>query len=233
MGDAVGKAGRVLFGPAFVPPGDPAAEDWRRRVREAWRRQALESHPDRAAALGRDEEELAGEFQALSEAYRVLCPSQPAAPRAPAPPSPARPPRPPVDHVHRGTLPRRRLLFAEYLYYSGRVSWRNLVEAVAWQRRQRPPIGRLAVACGQLSEAQVREVLAARRRGRDPAPFGEWARDLGLLTRGQLLALLGRQRRQQRRIGEFFIEAGLLDAGEIPALELRLAGHNARFRRQG
>lgn len=236
MGDGVGKAGELLFGPGFEPPRD-RDEAWQREVREAWRRRALDTHPDRAAALGRDEREMAREFQALAEAYRTLCPAGDRAgealPERPASPQPRRQPRPvrpPVDHLHRGGLPRRPLLFAEYLYYSGRVSWRNLVEAVAWQRRQRPAIGRIAVEWGHLDDTQVREVLQARRRG--AKPFGETAREMGFLTGVQLLALLGRQRRMQRRIGEYFVEAGILGHGEVPALEAELLSHNARFRRE-
>ena len=234
MGDGVGKAGELLFGPGFEPPWDRGSEAWQREVRDAWRRRALETHPDRAAALGRDEQEMAREFQALHEAYRTLCPAnQPcveAPPVRPPPSEPRRPSRPPVDHVHRGGLPRRPLLFAEYLYYSGRVSWRNLVEAVAWQRRQRPAIGRIAVEWGHLDDAQVREVLQARRGGEKP--FGEIARQMGLLTGAQLLALLGRQRRLQRRIGEYFVEVGILGHGEVPVLEAEFLAHNARCPRE-
>lgn len=234
MGDGAGKAEELLFGPGFEPPTDLGGEAWRRSVRQAWRRRALETHPDRAAALGRDEVEMALEFQAFEEAYRSLCPPDepPARPRpqGPEPRPRARPARPPVDHLHRGGVPRRPLLFAEYLYYLGRVSWRNLVEAVAWQRRQRPLIGRIAVEWGHLDGAQVRQVLLARRRGESARPFGECAHQLGFLSRPQLLALLGRQRRLQRRIGEYFVEAGLVAAGELPGIEIELARHNARFR---
>ena len=232
MGDGVGKAGELLFGEGLEPSPDLGDGAWRRSVRQAWRRRALETHPDRAAALGRDEVEMAREFQAVAEAYRSLCPPDPPRARAPEPRPRAQPARPPVDHLHRGGIPRRPLLFAEYLYYRGRVSWRNLVEAVAWQRRQRPLIGRIAVEWGHLDGAQVRQVLAARRRAQGARPFGECARRLGFLTGSQLLALLGRQRRLQRRIGEYFVEAGLVAPGELPAIEADLTRHNARFRRE-
>ena len=229
------RAFALIFGPGHAPPADLCDEDWSRRLRDAWRRRVLMSHPDRAAVLGRDEAELEDEFRLVAEAYRILSRAarsgrEPAPAAAPPPRrEPARPARPPVDHVHRGSPPRRALLIAEFLYYAGRISWRNLVEAVAWQRGQRPSIGRIAVEWGHLSEGGVREVLAARRRA--GGPFGEHALRLGLLTSGQLLALLGRQRRLQRRIGEFFVERGILEAGEIAALERELAAHNARYRR--
>jgi hypothetical protein len=55
---------------------------------------------------------------------------------------------------------------------------------------------------------------------------------MGLLTGVQLLALLGRQRRLQRRIGEYFVEAGLVAGREVPELDAELVAHNARFRRE-
>jgi hypothetical protein len=214
-------------------PTSASGEGYRREVREAFRRRALETHPDRAQALGRSESSLAEEFRRIFEAYELLS-------REEAPPSPPRPvaqrqrdqaSRPPRDHLSRAPLPHRPLLFAEFLYYSGRASWRNLVEAVSWQRRQRPSIGRIAVEWGHLSDDEVREILDRRRRDRVEEPFGEYARRQGFLSGGQLLALLGRQRRLQRRIGQFFVEIGIVGAQEIPSLDADLSRHNARWRR--
>jgi len=213
-------------------PVSASGEGFRREVREAFRRRALETHPDRAQALGRSESSLAEEFRRIFEAYELLS-------REEAPPTPrlvAQRPRdqasrPPRDHLSRAPLPHRPLLFAEFLYYSGRASWRNLVEAVSWQRRQRPSIGRIAVEWGHLSDDEVREILDRRRRDRVEEPFGEYARRQGFLTGGQLLALLGRQRRLQRRIGQFFVETGIVGEREIPSLDADLSRHNARWRR--
>lgn len=213
-------------------PTSASGEGFRREVREAFRRRALETHPDRAHALGRSESSLAEEFRQIFEAYEFLSreeaapPPRPVAQRQRGPAS-----RPPRDHLSRAPLPHRTLLFAEFLYYSGRASWRNLVEAVSWQRRQRPSIGRIAVEWGHLSDDEVREILDRRRRDRVEEPFGEYARRQGFLSGGQLLALLGRQRRLQRRIGQFFVEIGLVREQEIPSLDADLSRHNARWRR--
>jgi len=227
----VERAMDLLFG-AERPEG-LEGEAWRREVREAFRRRSLDAHPDRARALGRSEASLAEEFRQLFAAYRRLASEPPPGPAGGAPRTePRRPARPPSDHVHRAPLPRRPLLIAEYLYYSGRASWRNLVEAVAWQRRQRPALGRIAVEWGHLSEDEVRAILDGRRReGAAGEPFGAYARRKGFLTGAQLLALLGRQRRQQRRIGEFFVESGILREAEVRAADDDLARHNARWRR--
>ena len=166
-------------------PTSTSGEAFRREVREAFRRRALETHPDRAQALGRSEASLAEEFRRILEAYEFL--SREEAPPAPRPVA-QRPrdqaSRPPRDHLSHAPLPHRPLLFAEFLYYSGRASWRNLVEAVSWQRRQRPSIGRIAVEWGHLSDEEVREILDRRRRDRVEEPFGEYARRQGFLSGG-------------------------------------------------
>jgi hypothetical protein len=128
-------------------------------------------------------------------------------------------------------LPPRRLRFAEYLYYAGRVPWTAFVEAIAWQRRQRPAVGRIAVDWGFLEARDVAEILERRRvAAAQRIPFGEFAVRLGYLTSFQLLALLGRQLRLQQRIGAFFVERGYIAADEIDGLRWRIALHNARWR---
>ncbi len=128
---------------------------------------------------------------------------------------------------HRGSIPEGRLRLAEYLYYSGRISWRTLVDAIAWQRAQRPTLGRIAVDWGHLNELDVREVLASRRRDRAHGVlFGEQAVRCGLITPRQLLALVGRQRFLQRRIGEYFVDFGFLRPEEIPEIRLAIIRHN-------
>jgi hypothetical protein len=225
------KALDLLFG--ANRPTRSSGDAFQREVRDAFRRRALETHPDRAQALGRSEASLAEDFRHILEAYQTLSREEASpAPRLGAQRAREHAFRPPRDHIHHSSMPRRTLLFAEFLYYSGRASWRNLVEAVAWQRRQRPAIGRIAVEWGHLSEDEVREILDRRRReGSGGEPFGEFARRRGFLSAAQLLALLGRQRRLQRRIGQFFVETGIVAAGEISSLDQDLSRHNARWRK--
>jgi hypothetical protein len=225
------RAGTIIFGHGFARIAHQ--EHWRAELRAAYRKRALETHPDRAQALGRSEASLSEDFRHILEAYQVLSREEASpVPRPVAQRSREHASRPPQDHVHRASMPHRTLLFAEFLYYSGRASWRNLVEAVAWQRRQRPAIGRIAVEWGHLSDDEVREILDRRRReGSGGEPFGEFARRRGFLSAAQLLALLGRQRRLQRRIGQFFVETGIVAEGEISSLDQDLSRHNARWRR--
>ncbi|HEY6002085.1 MAG TPA: molecular chaperone DnaJ, partial [Anaeromyxobacter sp.] len=150
---------------------------------------------------------------------------------AQAPPSPeaspgqrARAPARPED------LPRRRLRFAEFLYYSGRVRWSDLADAIAWQRTQRPPLGRIAVDFGFLAPDDPGVILERRREaGAHAVPFGEWAVRLGYLRPFQLLAALGHQLRLQRPIGQFFVERRMLAPDEIEDVRRRILRHNSRF----
>lgn len=256
------RAGRILFGPTFVAE----AGGWRDTLKTTYRRRVLETHPDRARALGRTEVELLREFRAVADAYRILSslragplprgavhgppprpPSRAGSPREARPSprprpwsTPRAPPPPPAPPRHEGRpvrasarredLPRRRLRFAEFLYYSGRVRWSELVDAIAWQRTQRPPVGRIAVEFGFLATDDVGVILERRREaGANSVPFGEWAVRLGFLTSFQLLATLGQQLRLQRPIGQFFVERGLLEEDEIDGVRRRILRHNARF----
>jgi len=255
-------AGRVLFGPTFRADG----QAWRADLKTTYRRRALETHPDRARAVGRSESDLSAEFRRVAEAYRVLSQLRagpvPPSGKAPSPPpsagrragrgasaaasvpepdrrtgAPAAGPADAPGHrvrysVHPEALPRRRLRLAEYLYYSGRVPWTAWAESIAWQRRQRPPVGRIAVEWGFLEPDDVGRIMEERRvRSAQSIPFGEFAVRLGYLTSFQLLAVLGRQRRTQKRIGAYFVERGLLDPSEIDLVRARIQRHNARWPR--
>ncbi len=254
--DDVLEAGRVLFGPAFAEAGT-GGESWRDELRSAFRRRAMETHPDRSLVSGRTESDLHREFRAVNDAYRLLSslkagplpsPSSTGSPvrqaspprEAKAPPRPtpsAAPPRPgpaaadPRSGPPREAgLPRRKLQFAEFLYYSGRVPWTAFAESIAWQRIQRPAVGRIAVQLGFLTPADVAEILWLRRsEGAQREPFGEYAVRRGRLTPFQLLAILGQQLRLQRPIGQYFVERGLVGEHEIDEIRQVVLRHNARW----
>jgi hypothetical protein len=138
----------------------------------------------------------------------------------------AEPPRP---GWRTAGLPRRRLRIAEFLYYSGRVGWQDFVGAIAWQRAQRPAVGRIAVSFGYLEVSDVTDILERRRReGVTREPFGEYAVRHGYLSPYQLLAMLGQQLRLQRPIGRYFAERGLLSDVELEEARVAVLRHNAR-----
>lgn len=234
------RALRTLFDGAGMPALVELNEDGLRR---AYRQRAREVHPDRARLLGRNETILAREFEALRCAYDQLRSwlAQPrrvarlhAAPVRTAPVPPRAAPRPSTRHAppprsatEDQLLPRRPLMLAEYLFLSGRISWQERIQAIVWQRRQRPPLGHLARRWRLLDELQVRLVLRSRRPGER---FGETAVRLGLLNRYQHLALVSYQRRLQQPIGRYFVEAGRFNEAQLASL---LAGHARHQQRWG
>ncbi len=128
----------------------------REELRRAFRSRALELHPDRAAAVGRDAHALAEEFRALCSAHELLDGVAGAEGEA----AEARPP----PGRREGGLPPRLLRFAEFLYYEGRIGWADLAGALAWRRHAGRPIGSWFVARGLLARAEVRAVREALAR---------------------------------------------------------------------
>ena len=210
------EAGRRLFGPGFT-----RAQLSPSRVKQAFRRQAMELHPDRYAGappeVVREKTRL---FQLLSAAYRKIssalrAPAPDAAPRAPPPRPTAR--VPPVP-----------LRLGTFLRHCGVASLADLGAALAWQARSRPRLGDVAVRLGLLSRERADEVarhLAPLER------FGEAAARLGSLNPTQVTRLLWFQRGRQTRLGAWFVERGLLSEAELDGLVAELARHNAEVRR--
>ncbi len=129
------------------------------------------------------------------------------------------------DSFFRGGVPPRPLEFGRYLYYRGFIPYPALIEAIAWQRGQRPSIGTIARRWGWLDEGEIRQIL---RHPGLPDRFGSTAVALGLLKPFQLQTLLFYQRSQQKRIGRFFVERGFLSERQLGQLLADCQLHNSR-----
>jgi len=131
-----------------------------------------------------------------------------------------------IDNRFHGTLPERELRLGHFLYYSGIISWRQIIQALVWQRTNRPRLGELGLRFGWLNDEDILTVLRSRTTA---APFGKTAITLGLLSEKQLQALIWRQKNLQRKIGEFFIEEEILAAEELLEMIRHHQQHNARI----
>ena len=224
------RACRVLFGQDVTLSREFLEYLQLSGLKVAYRRRALETHPDRFHAGVATHTHTA--FLQVRNAYEMLrrfvetrprVRLQPAAPPRTRPrPAPS---RQPADHFYSGRIPTRELLIGQYLYYAGRISWYTIIQALAWQRAQRPRIGQIANQWGMLSERDVVQVLR-HRQVREK--FGDCALRLGWLSRGQLLAMISRQRQLQRRIGEYFVDAGMLTRPDMEYMALLHQRHNRR-----
>lgn len=248
------EACRVLFGrtldPAFLNHLQESG------LRVAWRRRALQTHPDRvvdAAAKRRHTQRFieARRAYGLLREYVVRRPpsTSPAAARTaqsgrtarttaagasprskPQRPRPQRATNHPAGDGRRAPgLPRRRLLFGEYLLHSRVIGFTALIEAILWQRRQRARFCEVVRRWGYLTDNEVETLLAVRR------PFeqvGATAQRLQMLTSLQVRTVLWFQRSRQTPIGNYFVQQGLLSATALESLLLRFELHNTLFRRR-
>ena len=207
-------------------------------LRSAYRKKALETHPDRAKAFGRDGTRMSDRFREVTLAYEKLIPivrnngavplrgqtiakinNEKANARRQAKKDFS-------EHFYTKGIPKRELLLGQFLYYSGLISWRTLIRAITWQRRQRPLIGQIALDWKMISHNEIQRILMRRNlKGK----FGERAIRLGYLSRFQLMALLGKQRSLQCPIGEFFVDEGILRFQDMEVMTERQKIHNRDF----
>jgi len=200
-------------------------------AKTAYRRCAKESHPDLFCNADPSlYQQQTARFQDVTGAYQLICdfltqrdnglwkPASAAPPRRTAR---RRPPKPPNG----SDLPWRTFEFGLFLHHRGIIPYQTLIAALVWQRSQRPVIGEIARRWGWLNDRTTRAIISYRGPyGR----FGERAIRLGLLSPFQVQTLLRYQRNLQRKIGEYFIEQGLLSDVEIAQLLKEMLDHNAR-----
>ncbi len=216
-------------------------------AKSAYRRKAKETHPDLfAGADPLEQRKQALLFIEILKAYDVLNAffkqrdeglwkevKKATAPRtqraAPKKPEAARkqPPKPSekATQFWGGGVPFRPLEIGRYLYYSKRISYQALIDALIWQRNQRPIIGEIAVRWGWLNAGAIDRIAQSSGvSGR----FGEKAIGLGLLSSFQVKTLLSFQRSQQERLGHYFVKHKLLAKDDLERFVADLQDHNAR-----
>ncbi len=246
----VSRACRVLFGsnvrvtPEFLGRLRPCD------LKNTYHRRALEFHPDRASFLGRDPEQLTEVFKDVNLAYEVLrgfLSKQvhsttwiPMGETTPQRTSGARGRKrstgnareehsPCSDHFWQSSIPDMKLLFGQYLYYAGVISWRTLISAINWQRQQRPTFGRIAQLWDYLGDEEIAAIISSRLVGER---LGDAALRMGYMTPYQRNAVLGFQRWLQRPLGSYFTARGLLLEEEVDYLVRLLRRHNASASRR-
>jgi len=221
-------------------------------LKSAYRKRAFETHPDRVAGQGEEMERQNAElFRSIRRAYEELSAYVEA--REKGYTFSSRHTKVPrgtysktygdfdhhtpaytsskifsfeTDSFYTGPMPDRPLLFGHFLYYAGEINWRDIVQALIWQRSQRPRLGEIACKLGMLNEKDVLRILKSRKIMQ---PFGQAAVKLGLLTETQLQILVAHQNRLQRKMGDFFLEFNIIPPAKLKRLILEHQLHNARF----
>lgn len=246
---------RLLFSPEYFA-GMRAVDSLQQdQLKSAYRKMALSTHPDRFASQGEAVQRVHAErFIQVSRAYEILSryvalrqaggrwtvndstgaehagrrPAK-AASRARSTSTSVRGEKQPGASTgsfwQRG-LPRRYLRFGEFLYFSRVITWRSLVDALVWQRRQRPRIGEIARKWRWVNDSQVDAAVRDRRPGER---IGEVLLRHGLVTPLGLGALLRQQQKIQKPIGLYFVRHGGMSEHEVGRHLYHQRRHNVQF----
>jgi len=177
-------------------------------LKNAYRERVFETHPDRAQQLGIEVALLEKEFKEITMSFEKLYYY--------------------VKNKHNlkvkkvqkvkpqkdNSFGKSNLMFGQYLYYSGIITFKSLLDAVYWQRNQRPPFGELANKWSLFTEEDTLYILKMRKpRER----FGDCALRLGLISSFQHKAILIKQKNMQKPIGKYFTENDIFSEDELKA----------------
>jgi len=111
-------------------------------------------------------------------------------------------------------------LFGRYLLGEGFITLSELTAAIDWQRAQRPAVGQIAVDWRIMTLDQVSVLLDQKPKTQ---LFCDFAVANGAMSSFHRLAVLAKQRRLQRPIGQYFVERGILTQEQVDALARRVA----------
>lgn len=230
----------TLFGPHIPRSIDFLRYLRRSGVKAAFRKRAMETHPDCIQATPVNSGTNHDRFVRVSQAYKLLDAAfvgnrldliedvqHPDSRRPSEDGSRSSQAGHMNPSLHQGPLPRRALRLGQFLYYSRAINWDDLIQALLWQQRQRPRIGEIARGWNMLSREAVKMVLVKKKQRER---FGEAALRMGWLTPYEIMALLGKQRLMNQSFGRYFIDNGLLTSHQIERFVRQQRAHNRRFR---
>lgn len=226
----------VLFGPNLAISSPFLEYLQLSGVKSAYRDRAKETHPD--VISHRSSTTMCNhDFLQVRESYEELCHYLVERKSSSTQSIPASCPSPegstgaPCCHLysrHRehkdlSSLPARRLMFGEFLFHSGLCEWRDVFQALAWQRQSRPRLGEIGCNFGWINKQDVSTIFHHLQAG---IRFGETAVRIGLLNPQQLERLLRHQTIRQQRIGQFFLRNDILSQQELQDALWHLSKHN-------
>ncbi len=215
------SACQILFSPDanmcsvdFIKALEPST------LKKVYRKKALETHPDRYGSSGLNEAESGEQFRKVKSAYETLKPV--AAGTATVKPNNKNDKKPP-GNFYEGSLPFHKLLFGQFLYYSGTITWKTLMQAIVWQRNKKTAYGQIALHWEMLSTEDIAHIMQNKKFNEK---FGEYAKKYDYLTIFQHLAIMGKQQSENRLFGEYFIKKGILSKRQVDNLVQKTINHN-------
>lgn len=233
---------KILFGPEVVVSMDFLRYLQPSGVKAAYRKKVLETHPDRAKILGRNEAQMLQQFKNVNDAYKRLYSVISSDSIITIEPHEAERRRTKsytkyagtraaeknwASGIYSGQMPQIELLIGRFMYYSSLISWDTLIKALAWQKRQYPLIGQLAISKGFLTTKDLRDILYQKKRNEK---FGQCAIRKGYLKYFNIVMLLNKQRMCKRLIGDYFIDTNILKTLEMERVVKQQQLHNEKIK---
>ncbi len=196
-------------------------------LKSAYRNKIFDSHPDRARLLGLDAEELGEKFKLVDEAYKKLTSYIEEFEEKRYKESFIKT-KPGDSPVIIKKYPDHELLFGQFLFYSGLVSLNTLLDAIHWQRKQRPSFGEIAMEMNLLHPDDIGKILRNKNNGER---FGDCAVRFGIINSFQFRSILEKQQKSHFQIGQYFIRKRILTPDNINASYKLQNEHNSRVKK--
>ena len=207
-------------------------------LRKTFYLQALHWHPDRVMVTGNDSAYSVEMFKKIHSAYEVL--KDVAGKKVKIIPRhvPERKsqsgsnsstfnwPYASATFWNKWKMPNCRVRFAQYLFYKGVIDWNTIIDALVWQKKNRPRVGQIGLDFGYFEESTINFILSNRSLG---LLFCRAAVELGFISNYQSLTMIGRQKQFNAPIGRFFTERGILSPIKLQVYLNELANYNYQY----
>lgn len=231
IGSDILQACRLLFRPDLEFTMDYINSLNMDSIKSAYRNKIFDSHPDRAKFLGLDAVVLGEKFKTIDEAYKRLSiyieEYEDKTEKRKQKESIIKS-KQENSQVNIKKYPDNELLFGQFLFYSGLVSLNTLLDAIHWQRKQRPSFGEIALEMNLLHAEDIGKILRNKNNGER---FGDCAVRFGIINSFQFRSILEKQQKCHLQIGQYFIKKKILTPDNINATYKLQNDHNSRIKK--
>jgi len=108
------------------------------------------------------------------------------------------------------------MILGEYLIEKGVITREDLNKALKKQKKNRIPLGQLALQAELISALEMFQILSGqRKRGKEAPIFGELAVELNMLSKKDIDRLLKLQSQTTALLGEELVSIGILTKMEL------------------
>ena len=108
------------------------------------------------------------------------------------------------------------MVLGEYLISKGFITKEELDNALFEQKKNRIPLGQLALQTGMISPREMFRLLSGqRKRGKDAPSFGKLAVELNILNENNIDSLLKLQSQTTALLGEVLVSIGIMTKMEL------------------